>query len=117
MTEQLEDGIKQVKNIIRMEDYDLTEAGARLLVTIEQLIENLEYVDIFVIARMKLPKFYTIMLYKAPGAAEVTQSCGVTVNHQDTFLLWEMKFLVWATHNFVGASAPGVPSPVTHDYY
>ena len=45
MTEQLEEGITQVKNIIRMEDYDLTEAGARLLVTIEQLIENLEYVN------------------------------------------------------------------------
>ena len=44
MTEQLADGIKQVSDIIRMEDYDLTEAGARLLVTIEQLIENLEYV-------------------------------------------------------------------------
>ena len=49
MTEQLEDGIKQVKNIIRMENYDLTEAGARLLVTIEQLIENLEYVNKLVI--------------------------------------------------------------------
>ena len=32
-----------------MEDYDLTEAGARLLVTIEQLIENLEYVVISVV--------------------------------------------------------------------
>ena len=49
MTEQLEEGIKQVKDIIRMEDYDLTEAGARLLVTIEQLIENLEYVVISVV--------------------------------------------------------------------
>ena len=47
MSEQLEEGIEQVKNIIRMEDYDLTEAGARLLVTIEQLIENLEYVNVF----------------------------------------------------------------------
>ena len=46
MTEQLEEGIKQVKDIIRMEDYDLTEACTRLLVTIEQLIENLEYVGI-----------------------------------------------------------------------
>lgn len=47
MTGQLEQGIEQVKNIMRMEDYDLTEAGARLLVTIEQLIENLEYVNAF----------------------------------------------------------------------
>ena len=47
MTEQLKEGIQQVKDIIRMENYDLTEAGARLLVTIEQLIENLEYVNIF----------------------------------------------------------------------
>ena len=48
MTEQLEEGIQQVKNIIRMEDYDLTEASARLLVTLEQLIENLEYVNIVI---------------------------------------------------------------------
>ena len=45
MTEQLEEGIRKVKNVIRMEDHDLTEAGAHLLVTIEQLIENLEYVN------------------------------------------------------------------------
>ena len=48
MTEQLEEGIQQVKNIIRMEDFDLTEACARLLVTLEQLIENLEYVDMLI---------------------------------------------------------------------
>ena len=56
MTEQLEDGIQQVKNIIRMEDFDLTEAGARLLVTIEQLIENLEYVNVFLF-RMEMPRY------------------------------------------------------------
>ena len=50
MTEQLKEGIKQVQNIIRMEDYDLTEAGARLLVTIEELIANLEYVKILLVA-------------------------------------------------------------------
>ena len=50
MTEQLEEGIQQVKNIIRMEDYDLTEASAMLLVTLERLIENLEYVDIHMLS-------------------------------------------------------------------
>ena len=39
MTEQLEEGIQQVKNIIRMEDFDLTEGSSRLLVTPEQFIE------------------------------------------------------------------------------
>lgn len=57
MTEQLEEGIRKVKNVIRMEDHDLTEAGAHLLVTIEQLIENLEYVN------EELKKIYRVILF------------------------------------------------------
>jgi len=44
MTEQLKAGIKGVREVMQMEDYDLTEAAAKLLMTLEQLIENLEYV-------------------------------------------------------------------------
>ena len=44
MAEQLEKGIKQVKSIIQVEGYNLTEAGAILLNSVEQLKESLEYV-------------------------------------------------------------------------
>ena len=44
MTEQLQAGVKSVREMMQLEDYDLTEAAAKLLVTLEQLIENLEYV-------------------------------------------------------------------------
>ena len=49
MAEQLEKGIKQVKDIIQMDVNNLTEAGATLLNTVEQLKENLEYVIISVV--------------------------------------------------------------------
>ena len=49
MAEQLEKGIKQVNDIIQMDVNNLTEAGATLLNTVEQLKENLEYVIISVV--------------------------------------------------------------------
>ena len=36
----------------------------------------------------------SVCIHKA-GVAELTQSCGATINWQDTFLLWKTKFL-WA---------------------
>ena len=46
MMEQLQTGVKTVRDMMQMDDFDTTEAAAKLLVILEQLIENLEYVNV-----------------------------------------------------------------------